>query len=197
MSLEIVSSTARTRGWSLTATAFERLLDALGNDRERAALEYERLHARVAGLLRWWGSSRAEDLADETLDRVARKLEEGAEIRRGSLGAYVRGVARMVFYEATRRAEHDPLPEEVDIAAPQTDAEQERSLRCLDRCLERLSAADRDCVLRYYGEGDQKKIEARRSLAAGLGISPTALRLRTFRLRDRLEGCVRGCVEAS
>lgn len=197
MTLEMVSSPRRARGWSLTATAFDRLLHALGSDRDRAAIEYERLHARVAGLLRWWGSPRAEELADQTLDRVARKLEEGVEIRPGSLGAYVRGVARMVFYESARRTEADPLPVEIDISAPQTDGEQERSLRCLDRCLEQLSAADRECVLKYYGEGEERKIDARRRLAAGLGISPTALRLRTFRLRDRLEQCVTGCVEAS
>lgn len=197
MSLEIASTPARPRGWSLTATAFERLMVALSSDRERAAAEYARLHERVAGLLRWWGSPRAEELADVTLDRVARKLEEGVEIQRGSLGAYVRGVARMVFYESNRAVQADPLPEEVDITAPSADEQRERSLGCLDRCLEQLPAADRDCVLRYYSHGDQRAIDARRALAATLGISSTALRIRTFRLRDRLEACVSGCMEGS
>lgn len=197
MSLDVFPTPARSRGWSLTANALDRLLLALGSDRERAAIEYERLHERVAGLLRWWGSARADELADETLDRVARKLEEGAEIPRGSLGAYVRGVARMVFYEAARRVEADPLPDEIDITAAPADEGKERSLACLDRCLATLPPADRDCVLRYYGGGEQRAIDSRRALAASLGISPTALRIRTFRLRDRLERCVTACVEAS
>ncbi len=32
-------------------------------------------------------------MADDTLDRVARKLQDGAPLSTGSLGAYVRGVA--------------------------------------------------------------------------------------------------------
>ncbi len=197
MSIDSVSTPARPRAWTLTAPAFERLLDALGADRAHAAEEYERLRERVVGLIRWWGSPRPEELADETLDRVARKLEEGAEVRKGALGAYVRGVARMVFYESARRPAEEALPEEIDLGAPESDEEKERSLSCLDRCLEQLSAADRECVLRYYGHAEERKIDVRRALAGALGISPTALRIRTFRLRDRIERCVTRCLEAS
>ena len=197
MSTESFSPPTRPRAWTLTASAFERLLDALGGDRDRAAVEYERLHKRVEGLHRWWGSPRSTELADETLDRVARKLEEGAEIRHGALGAYVRGVARMVFYESSRAPQEQPLAEDVDLSAPEHDGDMERSRACLDRCLEQLPAADRDCVLRYYASGDQRKIDARRELAGTLGVSPTALRIRTFRLRERLERCVTRCTEAS
>src|SRR5262245_36440925 len=88
-----------TSDWRLTPAAFERLLSALAQDRESAAVEYERLRGRLVGLIGWWGASGSEDLADMTLDRVARKLEEGAVVPAGSFGAYVRGVARMIFYE--------------------------------------------------------------------------------------------------
>src|SRR6185295_1605233 len=88
--------------WILTGEAFELLLAALHPERGRAAAAYEQLRERTIGLLRWWGASRPEELTDETLDRVARKLAEGAPVPDGSLGAYVRGVARLVFYEAGR-----------------------------------------------------------------------------------------------
>lgn len=184
----------RSKGtWTLTATAFERLLKVLHPDREKAAIEYERLRDRITGLLGWWGSPRASELADETLDRVARKLDEGADVRAGSLGAYVRGVARMVFYESSRQPQTDPLPHDLDLSAPVTDEEQSPALVCFDRCLGKLSAADRKNLLRYYDDAGARTIEARRKLADELGISTNVLRVRMHRLRDRLEQCVAGC----
>jgi len=94
----------------LDSPAFEKLLAALAPDRDRAALEYAQLRKRLSGLLRWWGASSSDELADEALDRVARKLQEGARIADGSLGAYVRGVARMIFLESSRRAQPGRLP---------------------------------------------------------------------------------------
>jgi len=180
-----------TKGrWDLTADTFERLLEALDPDRERAAVAYERLRYRVIGLLRWWGSAAAEQLADDTLDRVARKLQEGAQIAPGSLGAYVRGVARLVFYESTREPLVPLAGREPEMPAPNDASE---AADCLDRCLASWGAADRDLLLRYYDAG--KASDLRRQMADGLGISATALRIRTHRLRTRLERCVTTCLK--
>lgn len=178
-------------GWQITPAAFDRLLGALHADREQAAHVYERLRCRTLGLLQWWGASPAEDLTDQVFDRVARKLEEGAVIADGSLGAYIRGVARMVFYESTRH----PRPAVLDREpiAPAEPAEADTPYACLDTCLASLAPAERQLALRYYGDGTRP--EMRRRLAAELGLSLTALRVRTHRLRERLEGCVTGCVE--
>jgi DNA-directed RNA polymerase specialized sigma24 family protein len=191
MSVESFGGGRTRRGWNLSGPAFERLLGALDPDRERAALAYEQLRERVGGLLQWWGSSRAAELADETLDRVARKLEEGAVIAPGSLGAYVRGVARMVLRESARHAEV-PLGDR-ELNAPDKEENVEAALQCLDRCLDTLGAEDRRTVLRYY-EGS-RHAETRQKIADGLSISMTALRIRVHRLRERLEECVTGCLE--
>jgi DNA-directed RNA polymerase specialized sigma24 family protein len=176
--------------WRLTPAAFERLLGVLDNDRERAAIAYEQFRTRIAGLLRWWGASNPDDLADQTLDRVARKLEEGATVPPGSVGAYVRGVARMVFYESARdgRARRNAV---APPAEDRTDVEARHA--CLDRCLSDLDGGERSLVLRYYEHG--RKEEMRRGLARELGVSLTALRIRMHRLRQRLELCVTGCME--
>ena len=171
-----------TERWSLNADVFDQLLMALHPDRDRAAVEYERLRERVAGLLRWWGASDVEELTDRTLDRVAQKLEQGTPIAAGAFGGYVRGVARMVFYEAGRRR-HRPLADWQLVQ--QTPAAERTACEHLDQCLTRLNAADRDLVLRYYGAG--KAAEVRRRLAIELGITPTALRIRAHRIRERLE----------
>jgi DNA-directed RNA polymerase specialized sigma24 family protein len=176
--------------WILTGDAFERLLATLNPDRERAAVTYEQLRVRIIGLLRWWGAAAAEQLADETLDRVARKLLEGTVVPQVSLGAYVRGVARLVFYESSRER-LEPLSgfEAAAISLEDGAAAGE----CLDRCLASWPAADRDLLLRYYGAG--KAADVRRRMADELGISSTALRIRMHRLRARLERCVAECLK--
>jgi DNA-directed RNA polymerase specialized sigma24 family protein len=176
--------------WNLTADTFERLLDALDPDRERAAAAYERLRYRIIGLLRWWGASAAEQLADDTLDRVARKLQEGAQIPPGSLGAYVRGVARLVFLESTREPLTPLTGREPEMVSP-SDASD--AADCLDRCLASWGASDRDLLLHYYDAG--KASDIRKQIADELGISATALRIRTHRLRTRLERCVAECLK--
>ena len=174
----------------MSSGAFDRLLAILDDDRDAAAIAYGELRQRVAGLLRWWGADDPDELADLTLDRAARKLQEGASVERGDFGAYVRGVARMVFYEAAREPrpvglDREPLAESV--------AAEQAPLDCLDQCLASLDPRDQRLVLRYYDGRDQ--IAERRQLARELGISQTALRLRTHRLRTRLEGCVTACLK--
>jgi len=168
--------------------AFDRLLSALDSDRERAGAAYEHLRERTAGLLRWWGAADADELADLTLDRVARKLDEGASIVEGSFGAYVRGVARMIFYEARRRP-HLHLGDAPHLAPPPSSDPD--LLGCLESCLDALDPGDRSLVLRYYGDG--KLSEVRRQLGEELGVSMTALRVRAHRLRVQLERCVLAC----
>ena len=191
MSAETFPSHGMRREWRLTPRAFERLLKALDPNRERAALAYEALRERLIGLLQWWGSPRGADLADETLDRVARKLEEGAVINQGSLGAYIRGVARMIFLESTR--ESSAQLDDREAIAPPPAENSEAALSCLDRCLESLSPVDRKLVLRYYDSGH--KALSRQKLADDLDISMTALRIRTHRLREKLELCVTACLD--
>jgi DNA-directed RNA polymerase specialized sigma24 family protein len=190
MPIESAPGPAARKSWILTPDAFDRLLQALDSDRERAAVAYEQLRHRVIGLLRWWGALQPEDLADETFDRVARRLDEGAAIAEGSLGAYVRGVARKVFYESTREPTASPVRDPV---APIRSDEVEAAAECLDRCLASLAAADRSLLLRYYDGA--KSAPARKQLADELGISSTALRIRAHRLRIPLERCVTACTE--
>jgi len=168
--------------------AFNRLLSALDADPHRAGTAYKHLRERTAGLLRWWGAPDPEDLADLTLDRVARKLEEGVLIADGSFGAYVRGVARMIFYESRRRPQLQS-GDRIHLAPPpSTDPD---LLACLDSCLEGLPLQDRSVVLRYYGDG--KLSDLRRRLGLEMGVSMTALRIRAYRLRAQLERCVLDC----
>ena len=178
-----------TTDWSLTESGFERLLTALDAERDRAAGAYEDMRRRTIGLLRWWGAANAEELADTAIDRVARKLQAGAAIPAAALGAYVRGVARMVLYESRRRDER--LRKSALVAAPVASSEPEtgRLLDALDERLDAISPSERQILLGYYADG--RNSANRRRLAKELGISDTALRTRAHRLRVRLENALR------
>ncbi len=177
--------------WSLNRRALTLLLDRLDADPERAAEQYRALHRRLAAFFTWRGAAQAEELADLTLDRVMRKLE--AEVPVVQVPAYAAAVARLVLLEAQRgEARRGLRLSEGTVAAPPlaTDPEAEADARHLDACLAALPAAERELILGYYaGGGDQ--IAHRERLARGLGVSRQRLRARAFRIRARLEACVR------
>ena len=177
--------------WTLTANGFDRLLRALDDDRERAAIEYARLHERLNGLLRWWGAENCDALADATLDRVVLTLEQGRTIPRGSFGAYVKGVARMIFYESMRAERRQRAGKYLALVTAQTSDPAAPLLDRLDEELARLPEEDRDLVLRYYGDG--RKDEVRKELARDYGMTNSNLRVRAHRVRQRLEArCAEG-----
>jgi DNA-directed RNA polymerase specialized sigma24 family protein len=182
--------------WSISAGTFERFLAGLDPDREKAAERYEQMRQRLVVFFSVRDVSGPEDQADVTLDRVCRRMDEGEPIQ--DVAAYVLGVARRIELESRRRSRQERrLSWLLRTAAPadrDAAAASEHALRCVDACLEKLPAEDRELLLRYYRDDKRAKIEDRRRLAEGLGLSPGALRLRAFRIRGRLEPCVRECL---
>ena len=175
--------------WTLTQGAFDLLLALLDTDRQEAGTKYEALRRKLVKFFQWRGCSFPEDLADDTINRVARNLEAGENIR--SLAAYCVGIARHVFLEnlRTRRQE-----EVVHAATSPTPPDEDPRRECLERCLRELSPENLQLIVQYYQEDEQARIEARRNLAARLGIPPNALRIRAHRIRVRLQGCVEDCM---
>ncbi len=152
----------------------------------------ERLFGLRRRLVRFFSSRglawAADDLADDTILRVLKKLREGLVV--DNLEAYTLGVARNVLHEFLRALpppQPPPLP-------PVPSGSDGPEFECLDRCLERHDA--QSILLRFYGaQDDIKNKDARRSLANLLGISPGALYSRVTDLRRRVEACVIECLD--
>jgi DNA-directed RNA polymerase specialized sigma24 family protein len=178
------------------------LLKQLGPDPELAGTRYEQLRQRIVTVLTYRGCTHPEEVADETMDRVARRLSEvpaGTEI--GDPTRFVFGVAWNVSREWIRRQRTVPLPDgwdpadpsQADLSAPASDL----GHGCLDRCLRCLPKEDHDVVLTYYQEQGLAKIRHRAVVARQLKISPNALRLRIHRVTLRLRECVFHCVDTA
>ena len=186
---------ARPR-WSLTQEAFDGLLHALGPDRDAAANRYLEVRRNLVRLFEWRGCATPDEYADETLNRCARKLADGEDIR--DLATYSIGVARMLFREMGRERAREARPLD-DAPEPRTlppDPADDNVIRvqCLQRCLATLSAENRDLILSYY-EGDKSdKIRNRRTLTELFGIPANTLRMRALRLREKLQSCAESCM---
>ena len=180
----------------MTQGAFDRLLSSLDPDREQAGQKYVRLRLKLVKYFEWRGAAFPDREADVTINRVARRIEEGQEVH--SLNAYCYGVARLVFSECLRAQQKEREALEGAPSAEAQEAEDDLGDQvrraCFDRCLQALTKENRDLIIEYYDDEKGRKIERRKRLAACLGIPINALRIRAHRIRVGLEACVRECV---
>src|SRR5512140_3722930 len=135
---------------SLTAAGLNRLLARLDADADRAAAEYERLRRALIKFFDWRGASAPDECADETIDRLARRLEETSV---DDVRSYARGIARLVLLERQRRPAESSLDGDVavpSVAARPAPPADEGLHDCFDRCLETFDANTRSLMLRYY-----------------------------------------------
>jgi DNA-directed RNA polymerase specialized sigma24 family protein len=186
--------------WALTQEAFDRLLGWLDADRERAGSKYEAIRLRLIKIFTCRGCSEADELADETINRVTAKVEEVADNYSGDPALYFYGVCQKVHLEYLRKYQKKQADVAVDSATLNAtsislDDDIEPEYECLERCLEHLPADNRDLVLRYYQQEKQLKIVHRKRLARELGIAVNALRIRAHRIRLVLQRCVLDCLE--
>lgn len=191
------SARAKTK-WVLTQDAFEKLLNSFSRDRDDAAAQYEMTRRKLVRFFEWRAIAAADEHADETINRVARRIDEGQKI--DNLRSFFYGVARMVFMEALREREHAPvaLDEALHDLREDTPKEIDPDPRvvCFDRCLDSLPAQSRDLIVNYYQEERRAKIELRQELADKLQIPMNALRIRAHRIRVNLEKCITTCLQA-
>src|SRR6185295_8481827 len=123
--------------------AFEKLLRWLDPHRDKAGLKYEKIHLRLISIFSGRGHCNAEDLADETVDVVASKIDWLTENYSGDPALYFYGVAKKLALQPPKPPPPTPPP------APDMD-EIERRCSCLDLCLdENLNETERQLVLRY------------------------------------------------
>jgi DNA-directed RNA polymerase specialized sigma24 family protein len=157
------------------------------------------MRAKLVRYFEWRSCAAPEDHADETINRVARRIDEGETIF--NLPAYFATVARLVFMESLRERERTSIPldemPEISVEPPLEDEHREARLRCLDHCLNKLPLDGQTLILKYYHDEKRAKIDRRRQLAEGLGIPLNALRIRAHRIRTVLENCVRACIAES
>jgi DNA-directed RNA polymerase specialized sigma24 family protein len=192
------------KNWTISSSAFHRLLAWLDEGKSSDGQNYLEMRERLVAYFDRKNCLQPDDLADETLNRVARRLEEEGTIETETPAKYCYITARFVFMESLREKDKNSVPlddvlrkgENKVTVKDETDEKEikEKRLKCLELCTEKLEAASRDTIVSYYYGEERVKIENRRALARSLNISVNALTIRACRIRDKLESCVRKCV---
>lgn len=175
---------------TITQEQFDSLLAWLNADREAAGTKYETIRSGLVRIFVSKGFNDAEDLADETINRVMVRLPDIKGNYRGEPAYYFRGVAKNIIRESKRRKE---IPADlIDVRAePQPEITDEHN--CLRHCLQRLPLNKQDLILDYYLYEGHQKIEYRRNMARQLNLTEGAFRSRAYQLRQILENCMRQC----
>jgi DNA-directed RNA polymerase specialized sigma24 family protein len=174
----------------VTREKFASFLEWLNPDAESAGEEYERLRFRLCTFFSQRQCIFADELADETINRVILKISE-EQIE--SKIAYCYGVARNVYRESLRKERTHLDIDDVTIAAKPPE-EPSFSRECLDLCLEKLSSDSRNLLLDYFSEAKLAKIELHRRISEGLEMTQTALRMKVMRSKQKLKICVLECM---
>lgn len=176
---------------------FVALLTWLDSDPDKAGRKYEEIRRALIVIFNFRIGYDAEDLADEVISRVLRKLPEIVKEYKGDPALYFFGVAKHVVYEVSRRQHAKVNLEDPDkLSTPRTIDEpddREAEYDCLDKCLAQLPPADRQLILVYY-QPDQPTISSRKQLALKHGLTPNALRVKVHRIREKLEKCINECL---
>ena len=192
------------REWVLTEGALDRLLKCLDADRDCAGQKYENIRQKLIRYFECRACLFPEEKADETINRVARRISEGKEIWTTDPAKYFYGVARNVLREYLSAPERrfapigwlqsasHPYEDSLKLEGLEYDRWlMEKRLELLEECIQELSRENREMIINYYKGEKGTKIKNRRELADYLGIQPDALRARVHRTREKLEKLVR------
>jgi DNA-directed RNA polymerase specialized sigma24 family protein len=178
--------------WILTQESFDDLIMWLGPDREKSGLKYEDIREGLIRIFICRGCPTPEELADESINRVAKRLKDIKDVYTGDQALYFYGVAKKVFQEYLKRPRIPTLP-----LLPEHSEKLglEREYDCLDHCMEQLPLENRTLVMRYYQKEQCEKIVQRKQLAEQFGMALNALRIRAHRIRAMLRKCMYHCLE--
>ena len=197
------------QNWEPNERAFQQFLHWLDEGTASEGQRYLEVRRRLELYFDRKNCVAPAELADETLNRVIRKLEENGDINGVVPLQYCYIVAKFVFLEALRADKRSPFYRPLTATNPSNLSGQsvtlleadgasehkEKIAGCLQHCLENLSSADRELIVEYYRGQQRSKIERRAALAARLELTANALSIRACRVRQRLEVCIQGCLK--
>jgi DNA-directed RNA polymerase specialized sigma24 family protein len=174
---------------------FKELLTRLHADEAQAAIEYHRLHQRLARFFDWNNAQDPMALADEAIDRLGRRAtEHGMNDGVQNVSAFALGIARHILQEEARRQQkmveisrHWRAMESARTQEPESSELEE----ALEDCLATMRPERRRLIEAYYTYAGSEKIKRHQQLAEAEGLSLNALRNRALRARQELEACIR------
>ena len=183
--------------------SFELLLEAITKPGREAVEDYQRIRNKLCRFFGAYAVVDPDELADESIDRVAQKLGAGAVLDLTS-DSYFLTVARFVLLEHRRKHLNRAvsLDDEESYFEPSYDPaeEAERTNERIQReigldaiadCRSKLSDEEREILDNYNGGSGREKIDRRNALAVKLGKTKEALIVAVSRINTKIKNCVK------
>lgn len=175
---------------------FEALLGWLSEDREQAGAEYNKIRAGLIRFFRFKGCSDPVSLADETLNRVAKRITSFDESNNAKKSTIIYGFAKNIFLEDRRnRTKIEKKLKDFEFYQTSFDELKELRFECMEECLVMVSKEDREQFIEFYAQENAQNSDARRQIAERFGLEMNALYVRIFRMRAKLAKCIEKCVK--
>lgn len=177
-----------TKKPEITQRNFEGLLNWLDTDKDVAAEKYKSIHQRLIQIFLSRNAFPADELADQTMDRAARRLDYLVKEYKGDPALYFYAVANKIFLEYLRKPKYEPLAHNVTL----NEVEEDNSYyECMSKCLQGLLPEQRELMIEYFKYRKQTKINHHKKMAKKLKLDLSTMRTRVYRIRMSLEECVR------
>lgn len=176
---------------------FDKLLDWLSHDRDEAGVRFEQIRGGLNRYFRLKGCHEPELLADESMNRVIKRIDTLDLATGASPSSIFYGFANKVFFEYLRSEKQRTvqLSESFDrvfigIGQPSSDL----AVDCLRQCMNGLNVLDGRLIVEYYSEEKQAKFEVRRQIARQKEMAMGALHTKIHRIKGILRPCVEKCL---
>ena len=183
----------RSKGKSVHREMLKKILDLLDPGEQQAAVEYRKLHERLARFFEWNNVEDPMSLADEAIDRLGKRATE-ADVNGGvhSAFAFALGIARHLLQEEARHQQkRAEISRHWKVHESASSLEAEEMENALQHCLAQIRPERRQLIEAYYAYSGNEKAKMHRKLAEEHGLSINALRNRALRARQELESSMR------
>lgn len=180
----------------LKKVEFEGLLNWFSSDQKEAGEKYEQIHNGLRRYFRYRGCSDPDDLADETINRVAKKLSDLDLTQTQKKISIFYGFALNIYREYLNSNSNREILLNPDLVPKkEISGEVNGEMGCLERCLSTLSDDERKLILTYYSKDKGAKIILRKKMAEDIEITTNALHVRIYRIKENLKNCIEECLK--
>lgn len=176
---------------------FDKLLDWLSHNRDEAGVRFEQIRGGLIRFFRLKGCHDPELLADESMNRVIKRIDTLDLMTGASPTSIFYGFANKVFFEYLRSEKQRTVQLSDSFERVFTGTGQPSSdpaIDCLRQCMNGLNVLDGRLIVEYYSEDKQAKFEVRRQIARQKEMAMGALHTKIHRIKGILRPCVEKCL---
>jgi DNA-directed RNA polymerase specialized sigma24 family protein len=169
---------------------------------------YLMLRKRLVKYFEWRQVRDPGELTDEVFERLVKQLRNGVRLAPEAIVLYAWGIAKHVYSGYLRKektlaqvlcevAANEQESRRISIQNIEPDAENLNL--CLENCCTALSPEGSEVFFSYYPAApeltQEEVFKLRVELAKALGLTHSGLRVKVYRIREKLKTCVMKCIE--